>query len=128
MSNGYRPENDVTPELDANNAAYHQSLIGVLQWMVELGRVDIYCEVLMMLSCLALPREGHLQQLFHMITHLEKHHNTEIVFDPTPPDIDQHMSQKQDWLNTVYALGKDRLKEDVPTNLPKPQGKGRGLR
>ena len=55
LSNGYKPEIDVTPELDANDAAYYQLLIGVLQWMVELGRVDICCEVLMMLSCLALP-------------------------------------------------------------------------
>ena len=30
--------------------------------MVELGQVNIYCKVSMMSSCLALPREGHLQQ------------------------------------------------------------------
>ena len=55
MSNDYRPEIDVSPELDATDAAYYQSLIGILQWMVELGRVDICTEVSMLSSCLALP-------------------------------------------------------------------------
>jgi hypothetical protein len=36
-----RPELDVTPELDSTQAVYYQSLIGVLRWIVELGRVDM---------------------------------------------------------------------------------------
>ena len=41
----YRPEVDVTPELTSEEASYFQSLIGVLRWIVELGRVDITMEV-----------------------------------------------------------------------------------
>ena len=63
LGSEYRPELDFTPELRAKYAAYYQSLIGVLQWMVELGRLDICCEVSMMSSSLALPRTGHLEQL-----------------------------------------------------------------
>ena len=37
MSNGYRPELDESDELDEVDAAYYQSLIGVLRWIVELG-------------------------------------------------------------------------------------------
>ena len=105
-----------------NDATCYQSLIGVLRWMVELGRVDICCEVSMMPSCLVLLREGHLQQLFHIFSHSEKHHNTEMVFDPTTTDSDPNMFHKQDWSNTVYALGRDGLKEDVYINLLEPQG------
>ena len=61
MSNKYCPEIDIYFELNATNAAYYQSLIGILQWMVELGRVDITTEVSMLSSCLALPRKGHLK-------------------------------------------------------------------
>ena len=56
MSTDYRPEIDISTELDAADASYYQSLIGVLRWIVELGRVDICCEVSMLSSCLALPR------------------------------------------------------------------------
>ena len=48
MSNDYRPEVDISEELDATDAAYYQSLIGIVRWMVELGRVDICCEVSML--------------------------------------------------------------------------------
>ena len=34
--NNYRPEVDVSDELDPEMAGYYQTLIGVLRWMVEL--------------------------------------------------------------------------------------------
>ncbi len=59
LLSGYRPEIDVSPELDETEASYFHSLIGVLRWIVELGQVDIDVEVSMMSSHLALPRVGH---------------------------------------------------------------------
>ena len=61
LKSGYRPELGVTKELSQSNASYYQSLIGVLRWIVELGRVDVCLEVSMMSSHLALPRQGHLE-------------------------------------------------------------------
>ena len=55
----YHPEMDTTPELKPVLVTYYQSQIGVLRWMVELGRVDIITEVSMLASQMALPREGH---------------------------------------------------------------------
>ena len=123
MSNDHRPEIDISPELDAKDAAYYQSLIGILQWMVELGCVDITTEVSMLSSCLELPREGHLKQVFQMFAYLEKQHNSEMVFDHTVPAIDYSDFPKQDWENTVYANERGELKEDVPLNMPAPLGK-----
>ena len=51
----YRPELDVSSELGPCDGAYYQSLIGILRWMVEIGRVDICLETSMMSSHLALP-------------------------------------------------------------------------
>ena len=65
ISKDYRPEIDISPELDHDKASLYQSLIGSLQWMVEMGQIDIACEVSMLSSCLAMPREGHLQQVLH---------------------------------------------------------------
>ena len=53
----YAPELDISPELDPKRANYYQSLIGVLQWMVEIGRFDMIIEISMMASQLAMPRE-----------------------------------------------------------------------
>ena len=53
----YSPELDITPEQISTDAAYYQSLVGILLWIVELGRVDICLEVSLMSPHLALPRE-----------------------------------------------------------------------
>ena len=50
MSQGYRAELEVTPELDAKRANYYQGLIGVLRWICELGRIDIIVDVAMPVS------------------------------------------------------------------------------
>ena len=72
LSSNYRPELDVIEELNHIDAAYYQSLIGILRWMVGLGRVDMCVEVSIISSQLALPRQGHLEQLFYIITYLRK--------------------------------------------------------
>ena len=92
----YHPELDVSPELDVTNSAYYQSLIGVLSWIVELGHVDVCLEVLMMLSHIALPREGHLKALLQIFVYFKKHHNTEMVYDPSQPEIDKAVFERKD--------------------------------
>jgi hypothetical protein len=44
MQTSYRPELDVSPELQPADAAYYMSLISMLRWIVELVRVDICLE------------------------------------------------------------------------------------
>ena len=42
---GYEPDMDVSSLLLPDKASYYQTIIGVMRWMVELGRVDIAVEV-----------------------------------------------------------------------------------
>jgi hypothetical protein len=124
IKNDYRPEVDQTDELSPTDAAYYQSLIGILRWIVEIGRVDICCEVSILSSCLAMPREGHLEQLFHIFAYLKGKHNTEMIFDPSIPDIDENLFPKEDWSSSVYATSDCDLKETTPPNMPSPRGRG----
>ena len=48
LSNGYRPELDPMPKLDAGRQNYYQGLIGVLCRICELGRLDIIMPVSLM--------------------------------------------------------------------------------
>ena len=52
---GYAPELDASNVLDPSLESYYQSQIGILRWMIELGRVDINTEVLILDSCLDHP-------------------------------------------------------------------------
>lgn len=57
MSYRYCPEIDTTPGLRPADTSYCHSLISVLRWILELGRLDINIEVSMMSSYCAIPRE-----------------------------------------------------------------------
>jgi hypothetical protein len=48
LPSNYRPELDVSDELNNDLASRYSQLIGILRWMVELERVDIYYEVLVL--------------------------------------------------------------------------------
>ena len=45
LANKYRPEVDISDKIQYKEASYYQSLIGILRWIVELGRADISVEV-----------------------------------------------------------------------------------
>ena len=78
---------DSSAELGQIFLNYYQTQIGVLIWMVELGRIDIITEVSMLASQLALPRECHLEAVFYIFIYLKGHHNARMLFDmayPTP--------------------------------------------
>ena len=86
FNNNYCSEIDINEELGGDDAAYYHSLIGVLRWIVALGRVDINTEFSILSSHLALPRSGHLDAVFHIFAYLKKKHNSEMVYDPTEVD------------------------------------------
>ena len=125
ISNNYRPEVDVTEALEGEAASYYHSLIGVLRWIVELGRVDIDVEVPKMPAHLALPHKRHLQQLFHIFAYLKKHHNAEMVLDPSDPVVELSQFERQDWSHTVFG---DDLVEELPPDMPSPRGQGFRMR
>ena len=126
LSTDYRPEIDVTPELGEDDASYYHTLIGVLRWIVELGRVDVDVEVSMMSSHLALPREGHLKEVYHIFAYLKAHPNAEMVFDPTPVEVDRGQFERQDWSYSAY--GHESLTEELPPNMPAPRGQSMTMR
>jgi hypothetical protein len=122
MQTSYRPELDVSHELSPRESAYYQSMIGVLRWIVELGRVDICLEVSIMSSHLVLPREGHFAQVLQIFAYLKKYHNTEMVFDPSDPVIDHAQFDLRDWSSSEF--GHVQGQEELPPKMPEPRGQG----
>jgi hypothetical protein len=109
LSHGYRPEDDVTNELQSEGITHFQEVIGILRWAVELGRIDIACEVSMLSSHLALPRVGHLNQAYHIFGYLKLH------IDEIKVPTDRF--QTYNWQDFY----KD-AKEDIPLDMPEPRG------
>ena len=69
-------------------------------------------------SMMALPREGHLDAVFHMFAFLKRKHNGVIIFNPNEPEIDINKSPLENWSPTPYG----ECKEEIPSNAPEPRG------
>ena len=82
---------------------------------MDLGIIDIFCEVYMMSSHLALTIEGHLVQVFHIYAYLNKHHNDALVFDLSYPDVNIDTFLKHD-CTKFYG----DVKETMPPDMPDP--------
>lgn len=80
----------------------------------------------MMSSHLALPREGHLKEVYHIFAYLKAHPNAEMVFDPTPVEVDRGQFERQDWSYSAY--GHESLTEELPPNMPAPRGQSMTMR
>ena len=52
---GCDPELDSSPELDLDAESYDQTIIGILRWMIELGRIDMITKVSLLSSHVGLP-------------------------------------------------------------------------
>ena len=118
----YKPELDCSDICTDAEANYFQNLIGVLRWIVELGRIDINYEVACLSQYLAYPRKGHLFQALHVFKYLEIHHESFLRFDPTyldlgePLSVDENPTHKATILREYYP----DAEESIPSNAPQP--------
>ena len=113
ISSGYRPELDTTPELNAEGLQKYQEMIGMLRWAVELGHVDVLLETAMMSTHLALPRIGHLEQVYHIFGYLKGASKQCIFLDPQHLDVDERSFTKYDWTD-FYRDADERVPSDMP--------------
>ena len=111
----YDPELDTSPELDPDAASYYLTIIGILRWMIELGRIDIITKVLLLSSHAALPREGHLEGAVHVMAHIDQRYNSRLLYDPSYLEIDHSVFKECYWSKFCRDA-----KEEVPVNAPEP--------
>ena len=65
----------------------------------------------------ALPRWGHIEQLYHISGYLKMNRKRKLFFDPQHPNIDERAFKEHDW----YEFYRD-AKERLPSDSPKPRG------
>ena len=118
MTSQYIPEFDGTPALDAKDTQCYQKLIDKLRWPTKIGRIDILHEVTLLSQYQASPRRGHLEQLLHVFTYLDKKPKVTLYIDPTLPKIDssEFKTERKEFLEhyryakkkVLYKISKQR--------------------
>ena len=84
---------------------------------MELGRVDILYEFATMSTHLAMPRIGHLQELFHMFGYLKVNPKRKLAFDPDHPMVNERQFKRYGWHDFYRGF-----KEAIPGDMPTPRG------
>ena len=115
---GYESVMDTSKALDTSEASYFQSIIGVMCWMVEIGRIYIATEVSLLSSHLSYPQQGYIESALHAMDYLKQKHNSILVFYTTYPKIDEIIFNDCD----CKSFNGDAW-EANPPNSPKPCGK-----
>ena len=72
-----KSELDITVVYNDHLTNYFQNLIGVLRWIVKLGRIDIAFKVSSLSKLLSNPRTGHIYQALYFFKYLEPHLNND---------------------------------------------------
>lgn len=112
---GCRPELDLSSLCNEEDHSFCQEQIGVLHWAVELGRINICCEVLMLASHCVAPRVGHLTSLLHTFAHLNSHQRSRIAFDSTHLPRDE--PKTPNWTDFCPSAV-----EELPPDMPEARG------
>jgi hypothetical protein len=110
---------DTTALLDDGQTRIYQSLIGALQWVVQIGRFDVTTSVMTFSRFRAAPRFGHMLRVKRIYGYLSKNRHAIIRIQTEEPNYSDIPEKKHDWEYTVYH----GAKEEIPHDMPTPRGK-----
>lgn len=75
------PEDDQSAPLNLQGIRQYQMLTGILQWLVQLGRIDIVKATNSLNQFNSSPREGHLRRVLRVFGFLKKYRRRKILID-----------------------------------------------
>jgi len=109
------PELDTSELLDNAGIQIYQSLIGSLQWAIQIGQFDVATAIMTLLRFRACPRQGHLDRVKRVIGYLSKFKHGVICIRTDKPDYSNIPKKEFDWFYTCYAGAREAIPEDYPT-------------
>jgi len=118
LSTSYKPELDNSQPCSEEHASRFRQIIGILQWAVELGRLDILFEVSMMSQYQAESREGHMEALYLIVHYLKKNPFRRIVFDPQTVKVDDNVFYD----GAIWVEFYGNVVEEDPPGMREPLG------
>ena len=98
----------------------YQSLIGALQWVIQIGRFDVGTAVMTLSRFRAAPRVGHMDRVKRIYGYLSKMRHGMVRIRTDAPDFSQFPEKVHDWHYTVYQGASEAILHDAPHPLGKP--------
>ena len=116
----YHAELDESPLVPPDRISDYQSLLGSGNWIITLGRFDIYYAINTLSRYSMAPREGHFKAMTRVFGYLRQRPRGKILIDTSQPKVRENIGEPKeyDWME-FYP---DAV-ECVPPDRPKPRGK-----
>jgi hypothetical protein len=118
IEKGDHPELDTSELLDQQGIAIYHSLIGALQWIITIGRFDVFTAVMTLSGFREAPRHGHLDRVKRVYGYLSKMRHGMIRVRTDEPDYSDIPDFEYDWSKSIYG----HVEELLPADSPKPLG------
>ena len=99
-------------------AAKYLTMVGQLQWLVTLGRFDVYAHVATMKRFRAAPRQGHMDRFKRIYDYAIRNKDYADRFTTDQSDYSFLPEQDFDWTYFVY----DDVHKIIPDDMPEPLG------
>jgi hypothetical protein len=118
----YKPELDLSQFCSADYHTKFQKLVGICQWLVTLGRIDIYFAIMRLSQFSAAPRKGHYFAMVRVFKYLNHNPDVRIRIDPrdhvatTEGSVD---FDKRDEFKELYPGAKEQIDLKHPIALMK---------
>ena len=119
LEKGDHPELDTSDLLDMEGIKLYQSMIGALQWLIQLSRFDISTAVMSLSRFRAAPRQGHLDRAKRVYGYVSKMRDGVLNVRTELPDLSGVPEKEYDWEHSCYR----GAEEVLPHDFPKPLGK-----
>ena len=120
LERGDHPELDTSDLLDIEWTKIYQSLIGGMQWVIQIGRWDVSTAVMTLSRFRAAPRQGHLDRVKRIHGYLSKMRHGVIRILTDEPDYSNIPHKEYDWFYTCYQGAEEHIPKDAPIPRGKP--------
>ena len=120
MVDGDHPEEDESELLDDKGHQQYQMLIGMLNWIVCIGRMDVAFATSSLSRFTACPRKGHMDRAFRVFGYLKKYKNRRVVIDSRDPIlVGGKDALNMDFTELFQEVYPDAA-EEIDTKVPVP--------
>ena len=119
MDTKAHPELDKSPLLSTTQHKEYQHIIGMGQWIVLTGRIDIAYAVSSLARFASGPRQGHLEMARHLMGYLKKYKKKGIIINPEEPELSKPLGDvevKYEDFTHQYKY----YQEELDPYFPKP--------
>jgi hypothetical protein len=111
---------DTTALLNDDEHRKYQMLLGMLNWVVTIGRFDIAHATSSLARFSSCPRKGHLERALRVFGYLKKRNNRRIVIDSRDPILSGGENEfEQDYVEELRSDYPD-AREEIDRKLPDP--------